>query len=460
MKKLLLLLILFLSFNKTTLQANEEDIFEWGDFHIVVEYEEDLQEVLERIKSKIKLKAGYDDPGFYVENNNVNYTTQSSINTSVLKTYRLDHRACSLKYNKKQVRSYYLHVVDSVAPEVISSTGFIMSYGSSKPDLLHGIKVRDNETKPEDITIIVDDTNVEYEKTGIYPIVYTIIDNSGNTLLHVEHLEIVDLIKPTIIKISELILQVGEEFKLEDYFLIEDNYDNDLIIFYDIKGNLKELGIVNLDLSVKDQSGNEETFQGKMEIKDNIPPTIILKNKTITLNIFEEIDLLELAEVYDNYDELTTKDLIITENINYELIGVYNVEYRAKDNSNNETKENLTLIIKDLEPPNIYVEDLIIEKDSFLDFLMYVEVDDNYSSPNNINLQVVYNNVDFSKPGTYYVTYQAVDEGGNHNLETITVTVLGVTNNQKIFYILLASGIVFLITITIVFITKKKKKTY
>ena len=41
------------------------------------------------------------------------------------------------------------------------------------------------------------------------------------------------------------------------------------------------------------------------------------------------------------------------------------MEYKVKDSSNNETIENLTLIIKDLTPPNIYVEDLKVEKDSF-----------------------------------------------------------------------------------------------
>lgn len=460
MKKLIFLLILLLTFSYKNLSASEEDIFEWGDFHVIVEYEENLQEVLERIKKGIRLKDGYDDPNFYVENNNVNYTTQSSINTSVLKTYRLDHRACSLKYNKKQVRFYYLHVIDDIPPEIVSSTSFIMAYGSNKPDFLQGIKVRDNESKREEITIIVDDTNVEYQKIGIYPLVYTVIDKSGNSLLHVEYLEIIDVIKPTITKISDLILQVGEQFKLEDYFLIEDNYDTNLNIFYNFTGNLNELGTVTLDISVKDQSGNEEKFNGEIEIKDNIPPTINLKNSVITLNISEKIDLLNLVEVFDNYDELTKEDLIITENIDYDLIGIYDVEYKVKDSSNNETIENLSLIIKDLTPPNIYVEDLKVEKDSFLDFLMYAKVDDNYSSLNNISLKIVYNDVDFTKPGTYYVTYQAVDECGNHKLETITVTVLGATNNQKFFYFLLTGGIVLLITITVVFIIKKNKKTY
>lgn len=460
MKRFLFLLTIFISFTNVSSLASKEDIFQWSDFDVVVLHGEDLQVVLSQIKSGIKLKEGYDDPSFFVENNNVNYTTQSSINTTYLKSYRLDHRAVSPKYKKSEIRSYYLHVVDNVPPQIISSNSFLMSYGSSAPDLLQGIMVKDNVTPAEEITIIIDDTNVQYDEIGTYPIIYTFIDCSGNSSLHVEHIKIVDLIKPTISKTADLIFQIGNEFHLEDYFLIEDNYDTDLIISYNFEGNIDELGIVILNIVAEDQSGNKEKFNGKLKIVDYIPPTITLKNKTITINVFEELDLLSLVEVDDNYDELSLEDLIITENINFDIVDVYIVIYEIKDNSGNKAKEELKVFVKDLTPPEIYVEDLTIKQNESLDFLMHVKVDDNYSSPNNISLKIVYNNVDFNRPGKYNVTFEAIDESGNHNHKTITVRIQGTTNEQRIFYFLLIGGSILLIAITIVYITKKKKKTY
>ena len=44
--------------------ATDEDIFVWGEFNVKVELGEDIQVVLARVKSNIKLKEGYEDPDF------------------------------------------------------------------------------------------------------------------------------------------------------------------------------------------------------------------------------------------------------------------------------------------------------------------------------------------------------------------------------------------------------------
>lgn len=457
MKKVVFAIIMFVSFLSFSIYAEEESIFEWGNSNVIVELGEDFQIVLSKVKSKITLKEGYEDPNFYVENNYVNFTTQSTINTNIPGKYKLDHRAVSLKYKKSEVRSFYFHVVDMEAPQVISSQKFVMAFGSNKPNYLGGIIVIDNITPKEQIKIEVDESNIDYNKIGTYQILYTITDEAGNFTLYIENLEIIDLIKPTITVLKPLIHQVGEEFIFDEYFLATDNYDKDLVLEYFFDDDINTLGIKTISILVKDQSGNEETFTGDVEVVDCICPVILLEDESMTLDIGEEFDVFKFVEVSDNYDELTIEDLIVTHNINYELIGSYEVIYELTDYSENKTIKKLNVYIKDQTPPTIIANDIEIKKNQNIDFLLQARVSDNYSKVENISLRIIYNNVNINKPGIYQVTFEAVDESGNHTHKTITINIVGSTTEQKYFYIFLGVG-VFVVAIGISFLIVKKRK--
>lgn len=458
MRKLLLICLIFLSFNSFTIKADSEDIISWGDFNVKVKLNQDLQEVLSFIKSNIKLKEGYYDPEFYIENNYVNYTTQSAINTNHLKTYRLDHRAVSPKYRISAARSYYLHVVDITPPEVISMTGFKIAIGGEKPDYLQGLVVIDNYTNKEDINIKVDESNIDYSKIGTYEILYTISDCSGNTLFYKEYLEIVDLIKPTISKTKDLILQVGTDFDLDDYFQIKDNYDVNPSINVTIAGDINTIGEKEIMIKVTDQSGNVSEYRDVLKVVDKIAPKISLKEDTITVNLNEEIDLLSLIDFSDNYDDVSLLDIVISSNIDYSVVDSYEVLYELTDSSNNKETVVLTVLVRDLTHPVIEVDDMNIPRGKTIDFLMYAKATDNYSEPHNISLDIIYNNVLFDTPGTYFVTFRAIDEHGNHTDKTISVTVAGKETGEIIFYFLLSISIVGVGVIVVIFINEKRKK--
>lgn len=461
MKRKLLFILLIVSFVCVPTLKAEEDIFEWGEFDVFVEYGEDLQIVLNRVKEGIKLKKGYSDPDFYVENNYVNYTTQSSINTNNLKKYRLDHRAVSPKYKKNEIRSYYFHVVDIEPPKVISSVNFIMAYGRNKPDYSLGLLITDNVTETTEIKVIIDDSNVNYTQIGFYEILYTIIDSSGNKILYTETLEIVDKIKPTIKVKKPLVHQVKETFLFDEYFSVTDNYSENINIEYTFAGDLETLGEVKITVLAVDESGNQSEYIGEFLVVDEVSPTISLDEESITIEIGEKIDLLAfVSDISDNYDELSIDDLIVTTNINYDQTGSYVVIYELQDNSNNETKATLEVLIKDLTPPEIIVSDLEFNQNDEVDLLLYAKVTDNYSKPEDIGLKIVYNDVDFTEPGVYSLIYQAVDESGQHAHKTITVTINGTTNEQKTFYIVLGAGILGIIGIIVYQIKKKKDSAY
>lgn len=458
MKKVLLLLFIVINFISFPTLKGTKDIFEWGDFNVVVEHGEDLQIVLSKVKEKIKLKEGYFDPNFYVENNNVNYTTQSSINTKYLKVYRLDHRAVSKKYDKDEIRSYYFHVVDLTPPEVVASISYKMAYGSEKPDYKKGILVTDNVTPEKEIEVIVDESSINYNKVGKYPVLFVIRDGSGNVLFHTEYLEIVDAVKPTIAVLKPLIHQVGTPFIFDEYFLVTDNTGESVIVDYYFNETLETIGEKKINITAKDLDGNTETFSGIFNIIDSISPVITLEKEIITINLNEEFDLLSIITFSDNYDELTADDLLIISNVNNQIVGAYEVIYELSDKSNNKTTEKLIILVKDLIKPIIVADDLEVNVKDNIDFLLYASVSDNYSPREKITLKIIYNNVNFEKPGVYYVTYEAVDENGNAAHLTIDVTVIGKTNEQNTFYILLGVFVLGLIVTVTVIVIKKKKR--
>lgn len=458
MKKILLVLFLLLSFNGLFIKADEDSIFSWPELNVKVELGEDLQVILADIKKNIKLKEGYDDPDFRVINNNINYTTQSTINTNYLKIYRLDHKAVSDKYNKSEIRSVYLHVVDTKPPKVISSVSFKIAYGQGEQNFLTGLVITDNHTAKENIEVVVDQSNIDYTKIGTYEILYTITDASGNKLFHTEYLEIVDLIKPTITKIKDLVVQVKSEFLITDYFEIKDNYDLDPTIKYEFQENLNILGTNKITITVTDQSGNSTVYIDEFLVVDEIAPVITLSESSVSIKLNEELDFYYYVEVSDNYDLVTLEDLIITNNINYEVVGSYLVTYELSDSFNNKTIKTLTVLVKDLTKPVIHANDLTIPKGEVKDFLLSVTVTDNYSETEKISLRIIYNDVNFNEPGAYSVRFEAVDEHGNHEYKTIQVTITGKTNEQLIFYSLIVLAVIAAVTIGIVFIVKKTKK--
>ena len=65
--------------------------------------------------------------------------------------------------------------------------------------------------------------------------------------------------------------------------------------------------------------------------------------------------------------------------------------------------------------------------------------------------------MNINKPGIYQVTFEAVDESGNHTHKTITINIVGSTTEQKYFYIFLGVG-VFVVAIGISFLIIKKRK--
>ncbi len=450
MKRVLILLLSFL-FLPLKIKANES-IFIFGYDYIEVPYKADLNSYFDIVYNSIKLKEGYDDPNFRVEDENDGYF-KSVINSNRLKTYRLKYKAYAPKYYAEESRFVEFRIVDKEPPIVTRSEEANYFLEGVKPNYETYITATDNETKRTDLRIEVNDFNVDYKNVGTYEVIYTIIDNSNNRTIHIGNVNVLDKIKPIITETDLVKIQLGAPFYIEDHFIVTDNYDKNPYISYEILGDINDVGYITINITATDKSGNTSMSSKSVLIVDETPPTLTLTKSRVEVDVLSEpLDLtLFIDEIGKN---LTVEDVVIIEDILYDVIGVYEVIYRLEDRHGNKTIERLTIKVLDKEAPVIKTEDITIDINDNVDLKAGVYAQDNYS--NNLKVSIYETNFK-QEPGTYYVIYEVIDEAGNHTYHKRIITVSGKTKSQEIYLYVVGAVLVLSLIGLGVFLYKKRK---
>lgn len=160
-----------------------------------------------------------------------------------------------------------------------------------------------------------------------------------------------------------------------------------------------------------------------VNVVDNVRPVIeLLGDKIVTLEIGQEY-LEDGYIVSDNIDKDIDSKVKITNNIDYNKIGKYEITYSVIDFSNNETVIKRLVNIEDKISPEIKLNRNI---NSYS--IIGKEIDLSYSAIDNLDGDItsrveVDGNVDFNKKGLYYITYKVSDSFGNETILETTVNV-------------------------------------
>ena len=450
MKRIFILLLGFL-FLPLKIKASES-IFIFGYDYIEVPYKADLNPYFDIVYNSIKLKEGYDDPNFRVEDENDGYF-KSVINSNRLKTYRLKYKAYAPKYYAEESKFVEFRIVDKEPPVVIRSEEVNYFLEGVKPNYETYITATDNETKSTDLRIEVNDFNVDYKNVGTYEVIYTVIDNSNNRTIHIGNVNVLDRIKPIITETELVKIQLGDPFYIEDHFIVTDNYDKNPYISYEILGDINDVGYITINITATDKSGNTSISSKSVLIVDEIPPTLTLTKSRVEVDVLSEP--LDLTLFIDEVGkDLTAEDVFIIEDILYDVVGVYEVIYKLKDKHGNETVERLIIKVLDKEAPIIKVDDIVVDVNDNIDLKTGVYAQDNYS--NNLKVSIYETNFK-QEPGTYYVIYEVIDEAGNHTYHKRIITVSGKTKSQQIYLYVVCAVVVFGLGALGVFIYKKRK---
>jgi len=241
--------------------------------------------------------------------------------------------------NKNQTTLFLkILVVDTTAP-VVKQLEEIKIVDFKKTELNKYFHLSDNYDNKIEITI--DDSLVDYNKVGTYPIIVKAVDLSGNEGIFETNVLVIDNGTPNIILTTDLVYVdvFGDTLVLRNYIKeITDNYDIIAISEVDIKSdiNYNTIGRYTVTYSVKDSSELIGQSQLTVIVQDRIKPVIIASNSEIKHKKGKTFNIREYLRATDNYDgDITGNIKLAAGAFDVNTAGTYELLYTVTDASGN-----------------------------------------------------------------------------------------------------------------------------
>ncbi len=315
-------------------------------------------------------------------------------------------------------KTVYLEIFDHLAPKIELRKAIIISY-QEQFIWSEFLKITDNvDLLPQ---VIVDDSRVDYSTLGTYLIIVRVIDASGlSTTVNLD-LTIIDNEKPNLVVISYRlqidVFNVLSAEQMKAYIVdVSDNYNKlttlDVTITHDVL--FDTLGKYTIYFSVKDCSGNETTAKINVDVGDQEKPKIII-NQPLIFDVLEPPPFLtDYIDYFDNYNDKEELELKISESINMNEIGRYQVIIEVTDSSNNKAfLIAYVKIVDKIEPVITQINNLIITDFKEVDLAIYFEAEDNYDAPQLLVFTINDQNVEYTATGDYIVIVTVCDLSSN-----------------------------------------------
>lgn len=403
----------------------------WEQTEIEIELHSDIMEALNQVEAILWVDGKrIDDARVIYRYDGVERTFLSTINTSIVRTYQHKIEAYFPDYAIRRVATLTIRVVDITPPVFLYIPEVSIPIHSKMPDLLQGVRVSDNYHDPKDLTIRIDSSRIQLNRVGIYDVIYTVEDLSGNLTKETRSVAVVDHIPPEIKLIKALVHPVDIVFRWETYFKITDQADSVLIVSVDSLGlEEKRTGTYAFFIKAVDQSGNETVYETSIELVDLTKPTLKLSSdrRPIAygdLNFMEHL-LSFIADASDNYDSLTINDVIIETNLNPLQLGTYLVVYKLSDQSGHETIIDIQVKVTDQDAPVIIeltplLFDVFSTKPNFTNAFM---ITDNLT-PSEMLTITYQESINMNLIGRYPLIVIAKDQSGNEARFQTFVTII------------------------------------
>ena len=336
------------------------------------------------------------------------------------------------KYYTYSTQAIIFNVVDKTPPTIkISSKTIEINVGSSI-NILDYISISDDSCEQKELDVIFDDSFVLYNMVGTYDASVTVKDKYNNSSKASITIKIVDKVKPELLVQKPLILSVGQEIDLKEYFIATDNKDGDLTSLIKIGGlDINKIGNQEITVSVSDYSKNLTTITVEVTVIDNLGPYMLLSSQEVKLDIknYSDYDSKFFQKYITDYSDNSTnkEDIVIeidTSNLKEE-VGDFELYFLAKDLNDNVTEKVLIVKLRELEGP-------VLESSDSIDINLYEDIDleslvtviDHYDIEAKDRLEVLETDFDNKKVGTYYVKYICYNSSGEYTEKTIEINVI------------------------------------
>ena len=234
----------------------------------------------------------------------------------------------------------------------------------------------------------ISDYDLETLSPRQYYILVSVTDAAGNTTYAADSIIVKDVTAPTIsLSKSEVIVEVGEEFTLEDakkLFTFSDNFSKGeklktyILDYY--KDQYNTTGSYIVRGRCMDEAGNySEYLDLSIKVVDTQKPDIFLtntSNKIISDHVLTDDELKSLFVVTDNYDTIPNTKITIKDNPCDGTQGKdFEIIVTVSDNSGNSCEKTFLYYLTDTEKPIINVSNTI-----------YVEIGTNLTNEQFIDL--------------------------------------------------------------------------
>lgn len=371
-----------------------------------------------------------------IQTDNVTYErgvdrTFLSVLTSVeIKTFYIKYRVHFLSYGVTNTITIAFHIVDRTPPSVSLTKAIVLEHHQHM-NVKEFIKMTDNYDAIDDLTIIVNDMQVDYEKTGMYPLEIAVYDKSGNIGFLKTTVEILDFLAPTIIQVSDVQINPYETIDWKRYFDINDDLDETMLITIDdTEVDYNHLGYYQAMICAEDLSKNQTCRPFNVLIKDTTKPNIILAVKQPQIDVHtvmtEAVMLTWFIRLEDTYDGENI-DVFFRHQINTQVIGIYDVIVEAHDQSNNVETKAFNVEVIDLKAPLVQLNISYFQVKEVLNPLRsYVDITDNYYEENTLDVKIQ-SNVDTSILGMYEIEVHVSDPSKNERYYLFFIEVLDLT---------------------------------
>jgi hypothetical protein len=281
----------------------------------------------------------------YVDGNmSSSITKVGNVDDTKLGTYYITYNAVDLNGNAgTNVRVVY--VVDNIAPVItlVGADPITIDYGKTFID--PGTTVSDNFYTG---IVATSSNNVNVNQLGTYVLTYSAVDPSGNHAIQITRtVHVVDVSAPviTLLGPDTMILDVFAPYN-DPGTLVDDNHTKNMVAQVTGFVDNTKLGVYPVTYTATDSSGNTATKNRVVIVLDRERPVIHLNGSSLVSlrrwSVYNDAGVT----IDDNYDSdsILQPKLVVTNTVNANVEGLYQVCYNVTDFSGNKAVEVCRLV--------------------------------------------------------------------------------------------------------------------
>ncbi|MEG1647524.1 MAG: DUF5011 domain-containing protein [Bacilli bacterium] len=248
------------------------------------------------------------------------------------------------------IREDNLYVSNS--QPVINASDILIEQGTSF-DLMKNVSATDKEDGDLTNKIKING-QVDNLVVGVYPITYTVLDNSQFSFSKTINVTVFATSNRPVINVSNKEILQNTTFDPLLNVSANDPKDGDITSKLVVTNNVDvtKVGVYKVIYSVKNTLLITETKEITVTVLSNAVP--IIRAENIYMKVGQNLTYKENLSIIDLEDGILTDKVIISSNVNKDVSGTYEITYLISDSNNNKVSKKI----------NVFVEKNLISKNT------------------------------------------------------------------------------------------------